>query len=157
MRWVCRRSSTPSRRVRVVATPMPSTPTAGRAGRSSSCRPPPPAWATAAPTSPTRTRRLRLRLHSTTATACRPGQLRRTDILHLDGDVESVVVHVGPARAPLAAIEGLGHNQPPRVSTYAPNFVESGFPEVRIHGVLRSSPRKVYRRPLERYTLRSAG
>src|SRR5215203_4447039 len=118
---------------------MPSTPTAGRVGRSSSCRPPPPAWATPAPTSPTRTRRLRLRLRSTTATACRPGQLRRTDILHLDGDVESVVVHVGPARAALAAIEGLGHDQPPRVSTYAPNFVESGFPEVRIHGVLRSS------------------
>src|SRR4051812_48010259 len=99
---------------------MPSTPTVGPAARSSSCRPPPPAWATPAPTSPTPTRRLRLRLRSTTATACRPGQLRRTDILHLDGDVESVaLVHVGPARAPLAAIEGLGHNQPPRVSTYS--------------------------------------
>src|SRR5919107_1139533 len=92
---------------------MPSTPTVGRAGRSSSCRPPPPAWATPAQTSPTRTRRPRPRLRSTTATACRPGQLRRTDILHLDGDVEFVVVHVGPARAPLAAIEGLGPSSYP--------------------------------------------
>jgi hypothetical protein len=52
---------------------------------------------------------------------------------------------VGCARAPLAAIEGLGHDQPPQVSTQAPDFVESGFSELLLYGVLRGSSRLTVR------------